>query len=327
MNKICVLIPYFKGAKWLPNCLESLRNELPSIEAIYVIDNCPETSAVNFIPKDLAFNIHVLQAKPEIGFARACNVGFNAIFEASDCTKVFVLNQDTKVKPGCIEILSGVLDKTGAFAASALSTSYDSDTCSPFFIKRYIKNNFPLINDLLRGALGDSYEVNHKGINGAAIMLSRSLLSHTGWFDPTFDMYHEDRDLFFRAEILGLKLVLAPNAIVQHFHTNASLPRIKMRSALARSHAIFCAKKHGLVVGYIMLLLGMVWVIGIHIQKMKFNLSTDILKFLRSWKLPWQAVRSKNRQYLEEKIKAALVVDQISISGKRQVGRFLKANV
>lgn len=56
--------------------------------------------------------------------------------------------------------------------------------------------------------------------SGACLAIPRAVFEATGGFDPAFFMYCEDVDLSWRARAMGMKVLLAPDALFLHAVTN-----------------------------------------------------------------------------------------------------------
>jgi N-acetylglucosaminyl-diphospho-decaprenol L-rhamnosyltransferase len=60
------------------------------------------------------------------------------------------------------------------------------------------------------------------GFSGGAAAIRREALDAVGGFDPSLFMYYEDLDVSWRLRLAGLRVVLAPDAVVVHRHAGSS---------------------------------------------------------------------------------------------------------
>jgi GT2 family glycosyltransferase len=220
--KIRVIIPFYKGQKFIQKCLESLQILHTRIIEVVIIDNDPKGL---LIPKELQHNefyaLTIIKVKPKIGFGRACNIGIDYL-KNKDTDILILLNQDTIVDKNCFMYLSEELcSSQNAFAATPLSLDYKTKIASDFTIRHYIAKNKSYINDLiLNKETKKNYTVSPIEASGSCIAINCSNLSHVGLFDPSFWMYGEETDLFQRGKNAGYDILFVPKAKIFHYHTN-----------------------------------------------------------------------------------------------------------
>lgn len=220
--KVSVITPNFNGLKFLKNYFDSLENEKHFVGEIIIIDNGSNDGSLEFIKnysKNSDFKIKLVENPNNLGFSKAINQGILI----SNYPYLFLLNNDTEVKKGCISKLINCLNsEDNIFSVSSKMIQY---------------NHRNLIDDA-----GDEYTLlswtkkagNNQNINkysknreifsscaGGAIY-KKEIFGKIGLFDENFFAYLEDVDIGFRAQIHGFKNCFSSEAIVYHIGSGTS---------------------------------------------------------------------------------------------------------
>ena len=210
--KTTVVIPNYNGKKYLADCLKSLEAAEKERPAVIVVDN--GSSDGSELEAGEAFPwIRLIRFPENRGFDAAVNEGIRE----SRTPYVFLLNNDTVVRPGCISALEARMERDKKlFSVSA----------------RMVDLKNPEIMDGagdLYSALGWAYAIG-KGKPAAryekprsvfsacagAALYRKSALERTGVFDELHFAYLEDVDVGYRARILGFTSAYEPSAVVLH---------------------------------------------------------------------------------------------------------------
>ena len=210
--KTTVVIPNYNGKKYLADCLKSLEAAEKERPAVIVVDN--GSSDGSELEAGEAFPwIRLIRFPENRGFDAAVNEGIRE----SRTPYVFLLNNDTVVRPGCISALEARMERAKKlFSVSA----------------RMVDLKNPEIMDGagdLYSALGWAYAIG-KGKPAAryekprsvfsacagAALYRKSALERTGVFDELHFAYLEDVDVGYRARILGFTSAYEPSAVVLH---------------------------------------------------------------------------------------------------------------
>ena len=210
--KTTVVIPNYNGKQYLNNCLKSLQAAERERPAVVVVDNGSADGSGEEAKKAFPW-IRLIRFPENRGFDAAVNEGIRQ----STTPYVFLLNNDTLVRPGCISALERRMEQEERlFSVSARML----DMKDP--------SRMDGAGDLY-SALGWAYAVGKgkpaaryekprsvfSACAGAAIY-RRSALERTGLFDELHFAYLEDVDLGYRARILGLQNAYEPSAVVLH---------------------------------------------------------------------------------------------------------------
>jgi GT2 family glycosyltransferase len=197
-------------------CLASLKKSTYSNNKIIVLDNHSIDGSQQAIEK-MYPDVQIISLKENLGYAGNNNVGISlAIEQGADW--VFVLNEDTIVKPDCI----GNLIEVG-----------ESNPKIGILGPMVFHHNEPDVIQSAGGVLGPHWESIHLGqnelnrgqyvdphfvewVSGCAIMVRRSVIEQVGMLDPNFFYYWEETDWCLRVRAAGWQIVHVPIAILWH---------------------------------------------------------------------------------------------------------------
>ena len=98
MERVAVVIPNWNGARFLPDCLESLRGQTFRDFVTYVVDNGSRDGSLELLRQRYP-EVQVLGFPENRGFSAAINAGV----AASRGEYVAALNNDTEVDPAWLE--------------------------------------------------------------------------------------------------------------------------------------------------------------------------------------------------------------------------------
>lgn len=203
-KKIAVVIVTFNGENWIKKNLSSLLNSNYPIDII-IVDNASTDETINIIKEFSA--IELIQNKSNLGFGKANNIGIDiAIKKGADA--IFLLNQDTWIFENTISNLAEVLFENSNFGiVSPMHYSADETTLDENFNTYFNRFNKQEDSKSLRSV---------PFINAAAWLVSKECFSKTGYFDPIFSHYGEDRNYCERVKFHGFKIGVVKNAAICH---------------------------------------------------------------------------------------------------------------
>ena len=200
------------GDSHIKGCLESLdADRLRGLE-ILVVDNASSDTTVAKV-RTHGPDVRLVTLDENQGYGRAANLGVGQ----SNREYVFVLNQDTRTRPGAIEHLVNTLDdrSSAGFVTPKILVLEDPkriNTCGSAVHFTGIAT--------CRGFDRPAASLNKPGsvaaFSGAAFLARRSAFDDLGGFDESFFMYYEDTDLSIRAILVGFEILYDPDAEILH---------------------------------------------------------------------------------------------------------------
>ena len=201
-------------------CLDSLvRIKYPSF-SIVVVDNGSTDGSPEAIERWGREQLPLTQIRnaENRGFVRGSNQGMRHAL-STDTDYVFLLNNDTVVEPDLMKLLVAAAERSG-----------DIGMVGP---KVYQHGKGPVLDSagtrtitwLAQGFLlghgeEDRGQYDHPGempyVTGTALLVKRAVLEKVGLMDEDYFCYFDDFDWGVRARKAGYRLLLVPEAVVQH---------------------------------------------------------------------------------------------------------------
>lgn len=201
--------------KWYDRCFNSLRLSNTSIKVI-VVDNASVDGTVDYIKANYP-EVNLIESKVNLGFGEGNNVGIRHALK-NDADFVFLLNQDTWIKPDTISELVRIQRQNPQYGIlSPININASEDNILKGFLNllvdyRNVEINW--LNDLYFKRLNDIYKI--ESINAASWLLSRKILDEVGGFDPMFFYAGEDDNYLQRAKYHGFLTGICPKLTIVH---------------------------------------------------------------------------------------------------------------
>ncbi len=257
-----VVIVSYNTADLLAACLCSLQTCRLSLQVV-VVDNASADDSVQRA-RQVAPAAEVVTLPRNVGFAAANNIGMRLLREADRTTRmplppfVLLLNPDTVVQPGAIEILVAFLQahpRVGMVAPRLLNPDGSIQSGAFRFptLSMSLLDMFPP-GDVLPGRLHNSwwhgrypaeraasprpFPIDHP--LGACMLVRRAVADEVGLFDEGYFMYSEEIEWCWRIRQAGWAIWQVPQAQVVHVGGAATgQVRPRMLVALHRSRERF----------------------------------------------------------------------------------------
>jgi GT2 family glycosyltransferase len=232
---ISAVVVSFNSDRFLEGNFQSLFRQTVAFKRVIVVDNASEDgsrAAMASFPE-----LEKILLPENIGYAAAANLGIGR----SDSELVLVANADIFLDPEFNRrVLEFFAARPQAGMLSPLILRFDGKTvdsagqdCSWALYPREIGYNRPVVSMALE-------ESEVFSVCGAATVFSRHALEKLKiggeYYDEDFFMFWEDFDIGWRANLLGLKVFFAPEAVAYHFRsgTLARTGWSRLSLALAR---------------------------------------------------------------------------------------------
>lgn len=235
---VSIIIPVFNRVELTRQCLSSLfaTTRTPGHEII-IVDNGSTDGTGTFLAEMAAShdNLHIVQNKENIGFAKANN---QAVRSAAGNYLLF-LNNDTEPQPGWLAELLEIAENDQTTGAVASKLLYPNRTIqhAGVIIVNDKQNGDPLLaRNRYVGQPADHVDANqpmvYQALTAACLLVRKSAFQGVGGFDESYWNGYEDVDLCFKLRENGWNLVYQPRSVVIH-HESQSGPE---RFAMARQN-------------------------------------------------------------------------------------------
>ncbi len=256
MNISVVIVNWNTGGL-LRGCVASVFQQVAKLDSgsveVIVVDNASSDGSVGLLRQAFGDRVILVENAANEGFARACNIGS----ERSTGDYVLFLNPDTEMLDGSVEGLAGFLDghpETGLVGPRLVGPDGETQaSCAPF---PTLGREFWRLLHLDRLRRWSSYPVSSwptdrarrvDTVQGACIMVRRTLLDEIGPFDEGFFVYSEEIDFCRRAADSGWGIEWVPQARVLHLGGQSTrLVARKMFLELYRNKLRYFRKHYGL---------------------------------------------------------------------------------
>jgi len=218
---VSIIIVYYKGDKYLENCLESIENNSYRNYEIIVVNNDIGDTFIDRTTKNFT-KIRVVSAGKNIGFSKGNNLGLRYI--AGEI--IVFLNQDTEVSPDWLTEIVKVLqvdNKIGVVGSKIFNSNGSTLQHAGGHIFGNALTSHVGYGEEDDGTFDEISEMEY--VTGASLAVTRDSLKYVKGFDPLyFPGYFEDTDLCLTARVHGFKVVYAPSSTLYH-HESTSLSK------------------------------------------------------------------------------------------------------
>jgi GT2 family glycosyltransferase len=225
---VTVCIVNWQGAKWLPGCLQSLR-EIDALRLeVILVDNASSDNSVEVVRTEFP-EVRVIANSENVGFARANNQAIRA----GRARYFFLLNNDTIVGKGSLDRLVQFMEeRPGAGMAAGQLVNLDGSTQFRYYpvelptltslsADLFWVNRNSTSNRIGRGKLalqwdpGKPYRMEQ--VPGACILVRREAFEKSGLFDEGYRFWYEDVELCARFLRAGWEIWYVPDARIVHY--------------------------------------------------------------------------------------------------------------
>lgn len=250
---LSVVIVSWNTRELVRQCLHSLEETLSSSLSVevFVVDNCSSDDSVEIIAREFPW-VDLISSSTNLGFAG----GNNQALVLCHGRYVLLLNPDTVVKPGALEILVRFMDEhADAGAASSMLLNPDGTlqhSCYPAPTLRrelwrllhldwlYPYGSYPMP----KWDRDTSRQIDIA--QGACLIIRHQVLDQVGLFDEKYFMYSEEMDLCLRILQARWNIYWVPSAEVIHYGGQSTEQvATVMFVQLFRSKVIFFRKHYG----------------------------------------------------------------------------------
>lgn len=214
-KKVSIIILNWNGKKWLDNCIDSLINQTYKNIEIVFVDNNSSDDSVEYV-KSKWPKVKVVLLDDNYGYAKGNNIGV----DAASGEIVFILNNDTKLFPDCVEHLVNSFELNTLLIPTQLVGDFNSDLKDTEL--KILRGNGM---DIFGYPYGVTNYLEQKifYVDGAALFILKEDFKKLGGFDEELFMFQEDIDLSWKARLFGYKFKICENAKLYHFSGGSAL--------------------------------------------------------------------------------------------------------
>ncbi|MCC9076788.1 glycosyltransferase family 2 protein [Litorilinea aerophila] len=226
--KLSIVIVSWNTRDLLAACLDSIAREQDALAGAavqvetFVVDNVSRDGSAVMVQEHYPW-VRLLVNEENVGFARANNQAL-ALCQGD---YVLLLNPDTELQPGALGTLLAFMDdhpEAGAAGARLLNgdgTLQESCSPAPTLAREcwrllHLDRLYPYARyPMGRWPVDRPRQVDV--VQGAALLVRRSVLDQVGWLDPDYFIYSEEVDFCRRIRAAGWAIYWVPTAAVVHY--------------------------------------------------------------------------------------------------------------
>ena len=209
---VSVILVGHNSQAWLEECFASLAAQTFPAQEIIFVDNASSDASAAWLEAQYP-QARLLRCQALVPLARAINLGLAQA--AGDY--FLILNPDLRLEPDALaHLLAAAQVHPLAVVAPKLRLWW-----APAFLNG-------LGNSIGAWRWGTDTALGHLDLGQfdaweelpsacfAAVLISRRAWEQAGPLDEAFEMYYEDVEWCYRARLLGLRILLAPQAVIYH---------------------------------------------------------------------------------------------------------------
>lgn len=217
---VSVIIVNWNGKEYLPDCLDSLRNQSYTGFEVIVVDNGSRDGSVELLKTSYPW-VRLVQLDMNTGFATGNNQGLRV---ARRGRYVVTLNNDTRVERDWLAELTAAADADPAvgMVASRICAWDDPDQIDSLGVticRDGMSRGSRRLAQFSSLSVAKTEDILIP--SACAALYRREMIDETGFFDDDFFAYCEDTDLGLRGRLAGWRAVLARDAVVLHRYSRS----------------------------------------------------------------------------------------------------------
>lgn len=248
---ITVVVLNYNTEEYTRQCLRSILDQSRSsahARHVVVVDNGSRSFDRSALLLEFP-EVEIIVSERNLGFGRACNLGA----AGRSSRYLYFLNNDTVFLNDVLTVLAGYLE-THPDAGLCGAQQFDGDL-RPVRSTRTLPRLCgrprptgscpPRSNWTPAPAAAASEPVDAESLSGANLFIRTELFREIGEFDERIFLYHEEDDLALRVRQHGERIVLLPQAKLQHFHAKSSPVKLSVLMEDSLSLIYFFEKHAG----------------------------------------------------------------------------------
>ena len=216
MRSLYFLTVNYYSSELISRLVKSIENDT-GVYTIVIVNNSPEDTGLD----KLSNNLKIIEAKQNVGFGNACNLGLNWIYDRDPSAVVWLINPDAYFKSGCSDRAKSITEDAIAFFTnypkiSILGTAvYNASgeitsaggTFTPKTAALSIVDSFP--------ANQQDY-IETDWVSGCSLLINLTNFKQCPQFDPRYFLYYEDLDFCLRYGQQGHKIAVTQQLNIIH---------------------------------------------------------------------------------------------------------------
>lgn len=208
---IYLLIVNYYSTDFIARLIRSLPCSQTIRCQIVIVNNSQNDHALQELKDD---RILILEAKANLGFGKACNLGLNWIYAQDPNAIAWIINPDTYLPENTLEKVPGLF---GTYPVSILGNLIYTPTGEVWFAGgQFIPNQGAILSTNLLGSQLEATCVSSDWVSGCSLLLNLRLFPECPQFDPAYFLYYEDFDFCRRYATMGHQIAITNQLRIVH---------------------------------------------------------------------------------------------------------------
>ena len=209
---IYLLTVNYYSTSLITRLIQSLPSQQKIIYQIVIVNNSPADQNLKQLESD---RLEIIEAKTNLGFGQACNLGLTQIYKQDSQGIVWIINPDTYLP-------SNILEKVPTFFASHREISllgtliYTPDDRLWFAGGRFIPQLGAIFSADLFSAHTETDCLACDWVSGCSLLINLSRFQSCPQFDPAYFLYYEDFDFCRRYAREGHQIAVTNRLAIVH---------------------------------------------------------------------------------------------------------------
>jgi GT2 family glycosyltransferase len=222
MASIYLLTVNYHASALIERLIQSLRAESDIITyEVVIINNSPDDGKIQNLSDK---SVQIIEAKTNLGFGKACNLGLNWIYEQNPHSLVWLINPDAYILPDSLLKVNQFF--TDYPEVSILGTEVYEPTGEIWFGSgKFVKETGLIVVEKESLNYGNSPYLSTDWVTGCSLVVNLSNFSECPQFAPEYFLYYEDCDFCLRyaeqGHIVGItnqiKIIHEPSSITLRY--------------------------------------------------------------------------------------------------------------
>ena len=209
---IYLLTVNYYSTSLIARLIQSLPSQQKIIYQIVIVNNSPADQNLKQLESD---RLKIIEAKTNLGFGKACNLGLAQIHEQDPQGIVWIINPDTYLRPNTLEKVPAFFASHGEI--SLLGTLiYTPDEQLWFAGGRFIPQLGTIFSTDLFSAHPETDCLACDWVSGCSLLINLSRFQSCPQFDPAYFLYYEDFDFCRRYASQGHQIAITNQLAVVH---------------------------------------------------------------------------------------------------------------
>lgn len=305
--EVAVVVLNYKTPELVADCLGSLCGQIDSgSQEVIVVDNCSGDDSADQIEATIDSEgwsdwVRVVRSPVNGGFAAGNNVGI----KSANAKVYLLLNSDTIVRDGAIDLLMQLLDENPSISMLTPQLEWP-DGKHQISTFRYRTPITEMLYASRLGFLGQlfprhvvarelhSFTQNLDWASFACIAIRREVFDSVGLLDEGYFMYFEDMALCRMATKAGFSIAYQPEAHVVHLRGGSSPVKEQTRQRKRRPAYFYAARAHYLQSFYGLFglwIANLLWTLGWLLGSLRGRSGAVAHEFIDIWASPKHSVK------------------------------------